>query len=154
MTACTFFGHRECPDTIRPALRKAIEMLITDRGVEMFYVGNQGQFDFYVRGILRQLTTEYPHIRYAIVLAYMPVQRSEFDDCFYTMFPEGLETVHPRYAIDRRNQWMLGRADHIICYIHHPWGGAAQYVQAAVRQGKTVINLCNDQSEKMGRDCI
>lgn len=148
MPTCTFFGHRECPDTIKPALRKTIEMLITDHGVENFYVGNQGQFDACVRSTLRQLKIEYPNIRYAVVLAYMPVRRSEFDDFTDTVFPEGLETVHPRYAIDRRNKWMLERTDFVICCIQHPWGCAAQYVQAAVRQGKTVIDLCNYRPEQ------
>lgn len=33
-----------------------------------------------------------------------------------TMFPEGLELVHPRYAIERRNGWMLERSDYFVTY--------------------------------------
>ena len=36
-----------------------------------------------------------------------------------TMFPEGLELVHPRYAIERRNGWMLERSDYFVTYVHH-----------------------------------
>ena len=36
-----------------------------------------------------------------------------------TMFPEGLELVHPRYAIERRNGWMLKRSDYFVTYVHH-----------------------------------
>ena len=50
MSACTFFGHRDCPETIRPALRRLLVDLIENRNVDMFYVGNQGGFDYMVRG--------------------------------------------------------------------------------------------------------
>ena len=43
--ACTFFGHRDCPETIQPKIRTAVIDLIENHGVTMFYVGNQGNFD-------------------------------------------------------------------------------------------------------------
>ena len=143
MSSCCFFGHKDTPEDVKPELYAAIEELITQRSVSTFYVGNQGVFDAYVRAALRQLQKRYPHIRYAVVLAYMPGEVSEYDaDHSDTMLPEGIEEVHPRYAIDWRNRWMLRQSQYVICYIHHHWGGAAKYVQTAQRQGKTVINLC------------
>ena len=144
MSACCFFGHRDTPEEVKPALYAAIEELITERGVDVFYVGNQGSFDAYVRSALRQLQENHPHIRYAVVLAYMPGQQNEYEDYSDTMLPEGIEEVHPRYALDWRNRWMLRQSQYVICYIHHHWGGAAKYAQTAQRQGKTVINLCTD----------
>ena len=41
MLGCTFFGHRDCPQTIRPKLRERLIYLITNHGVDMFYVGHQ-----------------------------------------------------------------------------------------------------------------
>ena len=141
-TGC-FFGHKDTPEFVKNDLYTAIEKLITERGVETFYVGNQGHFDFYTRAVLRQLQKKYPHIRYAVVLAYMPGEVNEYDaDYSDTMLPEGIEEVHPRYAIDWRNRWMLRQSQYVICYIHHHWGGAAKYAQTAQRRGKTVINLC------------
>ena len=99
MTICTFFGHRECPNTIRSPLNEVLVDLITNRDVDMFYVGNQGRFDAIVRGVLRELKKEYPQINYAVVLAYMPGKQTEYDDYSDTMLPEGIESVHPRYAI-------------------------------------------------------
>lgn len=145
MATCCFFGHKDTPPDVKSALYAAIEELITEHGVEVFYVGNHGNFDAYVRFALRQLRKKYPHIRYAVVLAYMPGEVSEYDaDHSDTMLPEGIEEVHPRYAIDWRNRWMLRQSQYVICYIHHHWGGAAKYVQASQRQGKTAINLCAD----------
>ena len=140
--ACCFFGHRDTPEDVKPALHAAIEELITERGVSTFYVGHQGAFDAYVRSALRQLQAKYPHIRYAVVLAYMPGKQNEYEDYSDTMLAEGIEEVHPRHALDWRNRWMLRESQYIVCYIHHKWGGAAKYVQLGQRQGKTVINLC------------
>ena len=141
MAACTFFGHRDCPETIKPKLRSTIIDLIENHNVDMFYVGNQGQFDAMVRSALKKLKQEYPHIDYAVVLAYMPRKPSEYEDYSDTIFPEGLETVHPRYAISHRNTWMLTHSDYVITYIAHPWGGATQFAKKASALNKSVFNL-------------
>ena len=140
MSVCTFFGHRDCPENIREKLREAIVTLIGE-GVDTFYVGNQGQFDGMVRSVLRQLSKEYPHIRYAVVLAYLPTERREFEDHSDTMYPEGLENVPPRFAIARRNKWMIQASDCCICFVRHTWGGAFQFVQQAMGKGKRIIRL-------------
>ena len=44
MLACTFFGHRDCYSLDEQVLIDAIEDLIR-KGVDTFYVGNQGQFE-------------------------------------------------------------------------------------------------------------
>ena len=141
MPACTFFGHRECPKSIKPKLREVLVDLITNRDVDLFYVGHQGQFDTYVHSELKKLKQEYPQINYAVVLAYMPGKRTEYDDYSDTMLPEGIESVHPRYAISWRNKWMLKQSDYVVTYITHSWGGAAQYASKAVKAKKCVINL-------------
>ena len=141
MAACTFFGHRDCPETLKSKLREMLIDLITNHNVDMFYVGNQGRFDAIVRGVLRKLKNEYPQINYAVVLAYMPGKQTEYDDYSDTMLPEGIESVHPRYAISWRNNWMLKQSDYVVTYITHSYGGAAQYAEKATRSGKVVINL-------------
>ncbi len=141
MAACTFFGHRDCPDSIHPALQSQIEDLIVNHGVDLFYVGNQGQFDALVRRVLKELTVKYPHINYAVVLAYMPREGSDPADYEDTMLPEGIEKVPPRFAIAWRNKWLLGQSDYIVAYVTHSWGGAAQFVEKARKLRKTVINL-------------
>ena len=144
MPHCTFFGHRECPDSIKNQISTVLTDLITNHDVDMFYVGNQGRFDAIVRGVLRELKEEYPQVNYAVVLAYMPGKQTEYDDYSDTMLPEGIESVHPRYAISWRNNWMLRQSDYVVTYITHSWGGAYQYAEKAKRGGKVVINLMSD----------
>jgi len=143
MATCTFFGHRECPETIKPKLRETLIDLITNHDVDMFYVGNQGQFDVIVRSVLLELKVEYPQITYAVVLAYMPGKKTEYDDHSDTMLPEGIESVFPRYAIHWRNNWMIQHSDYLVVYITHPWGGAAQYTKKAKKAGKNIFNTGN-----------
>ena len=138
MAACTFFGHKECYGLDDRALMNAIENLI-HKGVDTFYVGNQGQFDTMVYRCLGQLRKEHPHIRICIVLAYLPSPQSECDDMADTMYPE-IEG-HPKFAIDRRNRWMIDHSDYCVCYINHTWGSAYKFAGLAKRHSKTVINL-------------
>ena len=149
MATCTFFGHRECPDSIKIQLRAVLIDLLTNHDIDMFYVGNQGRFDAIVRGILRELKIEYQQINYAVVLAYMPGKQTEYDDFPDTMIPEGIESVHPRYAISWRNNWMLRQSDYVVTYITHSWGGAAQYAAKAARQGKIVVNLADIENNAL-----
>ena len=141
MAVCTFFGHRECSDSIKTKLREVLIDLITNHNVDMFYVGNQGRFDAIVRSVLREVKKEYPQINYAVVLAYMPGKHTEYDDYSDTMLPEGIESVHPRYAISWRNNWMLRQSDYVVTYITHSWGGAAKYAARAKCQGKCIYSL-------------
>ena len=143
MPACTFFGHRDCPGAIKPRLRATVVELIEGYSVYRFYVGRQGAFDAMVRSVLQELVEAYPHISYAVVLERLSDGKREPDmlDFSPTIFPDGLETVPPRFAISKRNEWMLRQSDYVVAYITHGWGGAAQYVEKAVRMGKVVVNL-------------
>lgn len=141
MAVCTFFGHRECPDSVRTKLRQVLVDLIENYEVDMFYVGNQGQFDAIVRSTLRELKKVYPQTDYAVVLAYMPGKQTEYGDYSDTMLPEGIESVHPHYAISWRNNWMLQQSEYVVTYITHSWGGAAQFVKKAKLRKKIVIEL-------------
>lgn len=143
MSVCTFFGHHDCPAAVKPKLREVLIELIENRSVDMFYVGNKGAFDRLVRAVLRELTQEYAHIRYAVVLAHIPEKQNSDDSEDYsdTMLPEGIEEVPPRFAISWRNTWMLRQSDYVVTYVTHSWGGAAQFAAMAEKQRKTVIRL-------------
>ena len=136
----TFFGHKDTPKEIEPTLRTTLVDLIENHGATEFYVGNNGNFDTMVRRQLEELSHTYP-ITYSVVLAYLPIKKSEYDDSTNTIYPEGIETVPKRFAISYRNKWMVGQADIVVTYVTHSFGGAAQFKEMAVKQGKTVIEL-------------
>ena len=142
MNTCTFFGHRDTPSAVLPHLRQVLTDFIKNKNVTSFYVGNQGQFDNFVRCTLAELKKQNPYINYAVVLAYLP-QEKEIStlDATDTIFPEGLENTPPRFAINKRNEWMLQNSDYVVCYVAHITGGAAKFTEKAKKKGKQVINL-------------
>ena len=140
---CCFFGHREVTHNIRGRLTAIIEKLITENGVTNFYVGNQGQFDSMVYSVLKELKVKYPHIRYAVVLAYMPdsyIKEVYGED---TLFPDDMESVPKKYAISKRNDWMIQHSDYAVCYVHKITGGAAKFREKAEKRRLQIIDVLN-----------
>ncbi len=140
MSSCTFLGHGDCFGLHTEELCEAIEALIS-KGIDTFYVGNQGGFDRMVHSSLKQLQEKYPHIHRYVVLAYLPAKGQELGEPVYTLYPEGLELVPPRFAIEHRNKWMINTSAYCICYVNHAWGGAYKFAKLAKRRGLQVINL-------------
>lgn len=145
MASCTFFGHKNIPKKIEPILQSTLIDLIKNKNVDLFYVGNHGSFDYLVRKTLRILKLSYQHINYAVVLCYMPIKKPE-PECTNdpdTVFPEELENTPPKYAIVKRNRWMIEKADYVVTYVKRNIGGAAQFQKLAEKKGKVVLNLAD-----------
>lgn len=143
MLACTFFGHKDTPDSIEEKLRATIIDLITNKNIYLFYVGNQGNFDYMVRKNLRELKHEYPHIQYSVVLAYYPYIKDDYNDYSDTIYPEILENTPRKYAIIKRNEWMIGLSDYVVTYVKHSTGGASKFKTLAEKQNKHILNLAD-----------
>lgn len=141
--ACCFFGHREVTHNIRDKLTVIIENLITEGNVTKFYVGHQGQFDSMVYSVLKEIKEKYPHIRYTVVLAYMPDEhiRDLYDED--TLFPNGLENVPKKFAINKRNDWMIQQSGFAVCYVHKITGGAAKFKDKAKKNKLQIFDVTN-----------
>lgn len=146
MPTCTFFGHRDSPDSLRPSLQQAIVRLIVEEGVDTFYVGHQGKFDRLALAALQQAVAQYPHIRYTVVLAYLPTCKDVPWQPDTTMLPAGIEDVPKRFAISYRNRWLVEHADVVIAYALYR-GGAMQFVELAQKKGKKILWL-NEAGER------
>ncbi|MDY5411602.1 MAG: hypothetical protein SPG86_08490 [Gemmiger sp.] len=143
MKSCTFFGHQDCPETIKPKIHAAVVDLIENHGVTTFYVGNQGNFDRLVRSVLKEVTTAYPEVGYSVVLAYMPSVKTAYlsEDFSDTMVPEGIEKVPKRYAIPWRNKWMIAHSDYVITYVIHSYGGASRFTTLAQKAQRIILPI-------------
>ena len=139
-TAC-FFGHRDVTHDIRAKLQSIIEQLITEEHITSFYVGHQGQFDSMVYSVLKNLKKSYPQMSYSVVLAYMPDEHIFELYGEDTIYPEGLETVPKRFAISKRNDWLIAHSCIAVCYVYRTWGGAAKFREKAIKKGLKVIDV-------------
>ena len=140
---CCFFGHREVTHNIRSKLTAIIKKLITEDDVTEFYIGHQGQFDGIVYSVLKELKAKYPHIRYTVVLAYMPDEHTKELYGENTLYPDGLETVPKRFAISKRNDWMIKQSGFAVCYVYKITGGAAKFREKAEEKGLQIIDVLN-----------
>ena len=137
---CTFFGHKDAPKEIKPTLRSTLIDLIENKNVNVFYVGNNGNFDTMVRRQLEDLSQTYP-ITYSVVLAYLPTEKNKYDNLTNTIYPEGLETIPKRFAISWRNKWMMQQSGIVVTYVTRNFGGAVQFKEMAMKQKKNVVEL-------------
>ncbi len=139
----TFFGHKDAPtERIKEKLYHCLTELIERDGAEQFYIGNQGAFDMVVIRVLRDLKSQYPNIKYEIVLPYLPkVETKNMDERDPTIYPAGMATVPKRFAVDRRNHWMIDQSDIIVTFVERPFGGAAKFKEIAQRKKKLIIEL-------------
>ena len=61
----------------------------------------------------------------------------------YSLYPP-IEATPPKFAISKRNEWIVDKADLIIEYVSHNYGGAYRSLLYAKRKNKTIINLYRD----------
>ena len=140
---CTFFGHRSVLKEVEPLLTATLIDLIENKNVDRFYVGNHGGFDFMVQIKLKDLRKRYPHIKYYVVLAYIPTKKYEYSDYSDTIYPSVLDGVPAQAKIVERNKWMIKNSDFVVTHVLRSIGGAAEFKALAEKKGKVVINLTN-----------
>ena len=59
---CTFFGHADTPGEAQTTLHITLVDLIENKNVDLFYVGNNGNFDAMVRNELEMLSITSPDL--------------------------------------------------------------------------------------------
>ena len=141
---CFFIGHRDTPETVKPALQAAVEQHIVEYGVTEFLVGSYGAFDRMAAECVIAAKKQYPQVVLTLLLPYHPGERKVtlpigFDGSLY---PPGQENVPKRVAIVRANHYAVDVADYLIVYAKYP-GSNALKLYDCVREciQKKLLNL-------------
>lgn len=138
MMKVTFCGHKELTDrtTARQWLQSVCRELVL-QGADEFYLGGYGAFDSLCASVLRELKSENDYLQLILVLPYLNsnIITDGYDE---TIYPP-LESVPKKFAILRRNEWMVQESDIVVAYVNHGWGGAAKTLQYARRKRKRII---------------
>ena len=133
----TFCGHREVhkPEKVKNWLEEVVDRLIHE-GADTFYLGGYGQFDALAAEVVREKKERYPQIRSVLVLPYLDrnYDASAYDE---TLYPP-LENVPRRYAILRRNEYMVDNADVVVAYVAYSFGGAYKTLRYAEKKNKQI----------------
>ncbi len=139
MYSCTFIGHADCDESIKENLYIAIEKLINEYNVTVFYVGTHGNFDYYVYKTLCELEKIYK-IEVFVVLSHL-TQVPEYIKGAKTVFPDTVAKSPYKYAIIKRNRYMIEKSEFLICYINHTFSNTYNFVKFATGKNKHIINL-------------
>ena len=145
----SFIGHRSLQNGER--LLKMIEKTILENtnGNEhiVFLCGGYGDFDDLSAHVCRSIKSKRQNCELVFVTPYITVAQQEkmkqlvsmglYDS---TVYPP-LENVPHKFAIAKRNEWMIDQSDLIIACVAHSFGGAYQGLRYARRKEKHIINL-------------
>ncbi len=141
MKNCCFIGHKNCGCEIKENLLNTVKKLIVENNVKNFYVGTQGNFDRLVYEVLCILQNYY-EIEIFIVLAYLNRNTDNvYYDCKKTIFPDVLTKTPMRFAIRRRNSYIIDISDYVITYVNNQFSNTFINIEEAIRKKKCVINL-------------
>ena len=147
----SFIGHALVPqkDKVGEQVKKQIRNSIGEDRRVVCYLGGYGDFDEICACSCRELKREFEKPERIYVTPYMTSAEQrrikEMQDrglCDGSLYPP-LENTPPRFAISKRNEWMIDQADLIIAYVNRSYGGAYQSLQMAKRRGKKIVNICD-----------
>ena len=145
----TFCGHSNClfSDEEKEELKQLLIKEIRKNPTSKFYLGGYGDFDSLCLRTLRELKKEFQDIELIFITPYIDKNYSKLEFAKYhyddVIFPP-LESVPRKFAILKRNEWMVDSADLVIAYVKYSWGGAAKTLEYAKRKNKPIINLATN----------
>lgn len=144
----TFIGHSyvKCEEELKRLVRQVL--LSELRGDRVtFYIGGYGRFDQLCAEVCRDLKEEFLEVELVYVTPYISlseqvkikdyIKSGVYDSSLYPP----IENTPQRFAIIKRNEWMINNSDLIIAYIDHTYGGAYRSLTYAIRRKKRIINL-------------
>lgn len=147
---CSLFGHSDFWSSADLECRIKSEIIdcVENRNLTEFLLGGYGGYDITCAKYIRELKTIYPQIKSYLVLAYLDKKFDEYDKdyikkTFDDIIYPPIENVPKRFAISKRNEWMIDNSDYVIFYVNHSWGGASKMLEYATRKKKDYINFGN-----------
>lgn len=147
----SFIGHSSIPkkEIVKEKLFELIGSYAKSYDVIMCYLGGHGDFDEIAACACRKLKKHYPTIKLIYVTPYISlreqdkiremIQHGLYDSSLYPP----IETVPNKFAISKRNEWMMKEADIIIAYVNRSFGGAYKSLEVARRAKKSIVNICD-----------
>lgn len=153
----TFCGHAEYlfGDEEKEELKVILIAEIRKKPACKFYLGGYGDFDELCLRILRDLKKDFPNIELFFITPYLDKSYSKLEsakkDYDGIIFPP-IENVPRKFAIIRRNEWMVNSASLLIAYVKYSWGGAAKTLEYAKRRKTPIINFADRKDEKSPAD--
>ena len=147
----SFAGHAHIAskNKVKEALKRWIRETISSEEAVTCYLGGYGDFDEICARVCREIKQEYSNIRLVYVTPYISLsEQAKIKELLkYGLYDESLyppiENVPLRFAISKRNEWMMTNADLVVVYVNQQYGGAYTSLQVARRKKKKIVNICD-----------
>ncbi len=141
----TFFGHRDFHENDKLRERFFDFLHIYDNSPVDFYLGGYGKFDGFALRNCKAYQKTNPQARLVYVTPYLgetldnhrEYLQQHYDEIVYPP----IEHVPLRFAISKRNEWMVEQADLVIAYVDCHYGGAYKALLHAKRKKVVYVNL-------------
>lgn len=142
----SFFGHADfCEvDIYRKKLENLISNFLKSENVD-FYLGGYGRFDSFALNCCKEIKKKMNNVKLVFITPYIgkwlenknSIIKINYDECVYPP----IETIHPKFAILKRNEWIIDNSDFIVFYVSRKYGGAYQALKYAIKKGKKFKNI-------------
>ena len=146
----TFCGHSNYlfGDDVKVELKSILINETRKNPTCKFYLGGYGDFDGLCLRMLREIKKDFPDIELIFITPYLDKSYSKLELAKYyyddVIFPP-IENIPRKFAISKRNEWMVNEADLVIAFVTYSWGGAAKTLEYSKRKKKRIINLAEKQ---------
>ncbi len=144
-----FAGHSSVysNEKVKEMVKEQIRNNIIDANIVTCYLGGYGDFDEICARACRELKQEYDDIELVYVTPYISlseqakIKEMQSRGLYDTSIYPPIENAPLRFAISKRNEWIMTNADLIIAYVNRSYGGAYKSLQVAKREKKKIINI-------------
>ena len=147
----SFTGHANISqkNKVKDAVKEQMCRIIATSEDVTCYLGGYGDFDEICACCCRELKGKYPFINLVYVTPYLDlytqakmqeIKKQGLYDA--TLYPP-IEKAPIKFAILKRNEWMMTNADIVIAYVKRNSGGAYKSLQFAKRKIRKIINVCD-----------
>ena len=148
----TFCGHSHFCRTkqLQAQMMEVLEKEIGDRQADLL-LGGYGDFDAFAYDCCKSYQKNHEGVSLVFVTPYMTeshlkkVKEMMTSKIYDTVLYPPLEQVPLRFAISKRNEWMIEQSDVIITFVRHSYGGAYKSLLYAQRKKKKMIHLAQEE---------
>lgn len=142
----TFCGHSDYTSKLQDEkdLFNLIEKVSQGNKVD-FYLGGYGNFDKFALKCAKKYKEKYQNTKIIFITPYVDNWLNSRKDIIYKnydeiIYPE-IENVPKKFAILKRNEWMIKKADYLFAYVNLHFGGAYKTLFYAHTNKKPYTNL-------------
>lgn len=142
----SFFGHSEFYEGshYQEKLLNLLEEIAQGEQIT-FYLGAYGNFDGFALRCAKEYKKSHPDAKICVITPYLGKwlddRREYFEENYDEIIYPDIEEAPLKFAISKRNTWMVKNADYVIAFVRTHYGGAYQALLHAHHQKKPYTNL-------------